>query len=40
MVKQITGVEELDRMNPEKVWCSEFCYQEWKEKEKQNGISN
>lgn len=32
MPKQITGIELLDNMQPEKVWCSEACCQEWIEK--------
>jgi hypothetical protein len=35
MPKQITGIESFDKMNPELVWCSEFCLQEWEEKQKE-----
>jgi len=33
MPKYISGIELLDSMEPEKVWCSEFCLQEWKEEQ-------
>jgi len=33
MPKQISGIELLDNMTLEKVWCSEWCYQEYQEKE-------
>ncbi len=33
MPKQISGIEPLDSMKPEKVWCSEWCLQEWEEKQ-------
>lgn len=32
MPKKETGIELLDNMQPEKVWCSEYCYQKWQEK--------
>ncbi len=32
--KQISGIDLLDRIVPEKTWCSSFCFDEWEEKEK------
>lgn len=34
MPKQISGIDLLDSMEPEKVWCSEWCLQEWEKKMK------
>jgi hypothetical protein len=33
MPKQVSGIELLDSMQPEMVWCSQFCYDEWNEKQ-------
>lgn len=34
MPKQTSGIELLDDMQPAMVWCSQFCCDEWNEKQK------